>query len=147
MVKKITERTPFGARMFESRKKSGLSQEVVCKRIGCAQATLSELERLYESSGLTPQFADLYKVNPKWLATGKGDRTAISKHTETKGPSNDSAALTKQEEVLLDAYRKQQNEEVKNAALNLLKIGVNALSNGEGHTPARKKTKTGTHDR
>lgn len=47
-------------------------------RVGCSQGTLSELEWDGESSGLTPQFADLYGVSAKWLATGLGDKHSKS---------------------------------------------------------------------
>lgn len=82
---KYKERTPFGARMHEARMRSKLSQKVVCERIGCSQGTLSELERLYEGSALTPQFADLYRVNPKWLATGKGEMEPSKSVANTNG--------------------------------------------------------------
>lgn len=135
MVKKVTERTPFGARMFESRKKSGLSQEVVCQRIGCAQGTLSELERLNDGSALTPMFAELYKVNSKWLATGKGDMNArVTQQTQ-------EVELTPQEARFLDAYRKQPSEEIRLKALDILSIGVNATAKGKGRIPTQKEKK------
>ncbi len=66
------ERTPFGARMFESRKRAQLTQEQVRAAIGIGQSTLVDIEYKATSSGWTPQLAALYEVDALWLATGVG---------------------------------------------------------------------------
>ena len=71
-MEKNIDRTPFGSRMYQARKNAGLSQKEVSVKIGCSQSNLSDLERIADSSGLTPQFADLYKVSANWLSTGIG---------------------------------------------------------------------------
>lgn len=70
------ERSAFGQRMFDAREAAGLTQMDVRAQIGCSQGTLSQLEGMSESSGLVSQFAELYRVSAKWLATGDGPREA-----------------------------------------------------------------------
>lgn len=70
------ERTPFGQRLFEAREGAGLKQKEVQKAIGISQSTLSGLERVADSSGFTPQLADLYGADAKYLATGKSTSSA-----------------------------------------------------------------------
>lgn len=67
----ITERTPFGQRLFIARTKANLSQEQVAKEVGIAQSTLAEAEIYGKRSGYTPQLAAIYKVSATYLATGK----------------------------------------------------------------------------
>ena len=62
--------------MYEAREAAGLTQMDVRARIGCSQGTLSQLEGMSESSGLVSQFAELYRVSAKWLATGEGPKEA-----------------------------------------------------------------------
>lgn len=69
------ERTPFGRRLFIARTEAGLSQEEAAKAVGMkSQSTLSEAEISGKRSGFTSQLATLYKVNPTWLATGRGSK-------------------------------------------------------------------------
>ena len=68
-------RKPFGQRLYESRLDAGyLRQEEVAALVGMSQSTLSDLENQGQRSGYTAQLAALYGVNPRWLATGKGDK-------------------------------------------------------------------------
>lgn len=67
------DRTPFGFRMWQARKRASLTQMQVRKAIGVSQGTLSEAEHEHHTSGLTPQFAALYGCSAHWLATGEGD--------------------------------------------------------------------------
>lgn len=58
--------------MLAAREAKGLTQVQACRAIGCSQGTLAELEATTLSSGLTPQFAELYGVDAAWLARGPG---------------------------------------------------------------------------
>lgn len=65
----------FGERLKNARRRMQLSQKEVSSRIGMSQPLLSELENdEYTSSSFTLQLANLYCVNPLWLADGKGIR-------------------------------------------------------------------------
>lgn len=67
------ERTPFGLRLNQARKRAGLLQSDVAEKLGISQGTLSGLEKTGRSSGLVVQLATLYRCSPVWLATGEGD--------------------------------------------------------------------------
>lgn len=67
------ERSPFGLRLWKARERAGLTQMEVRKRLDISQGTLSDLERTGLSSGLVAQFAQLYRVDVHWLATGVGE--------------------------------------------------------------------------
>lgn len=54
-----------------------MTQMDVTKRLGIAQATLSELERTAHGSTHTAQFAALYRCSPVWLATGEGPQDVL----------------------------------------------------------------------
>lgn len=75
------DRTPFGERMYEARRKSGLKQLEVCSALGISQGTLSEAERVAHSSSRVAEFAQLYGVDPIWLSTGDVD-TPVMRHIE-----------------------------------------------------------------
>lgn len=66
------ERTAFGQRMREARRRADLTQVQVCKYLRIAQSTLSGLEDSALSSGRTVEFAKLYGCDATWLATGEG---------------------------------------------------------------------------
>jgi DNA-binding XRE family transcriptional regulator len=66
-------RTDFADRMRSARQRAGLSQAAVCRHLGLSQGTLSEAERIAHGSSRVTEFAELYQVNPHWLATGHGD--------------------------------------------------------------------------
>lgn len=73
------ERSAFGQRMFEARTRAGLTQMQVRKALGVSQGTLSDLEGEGQTSGMTPQYAELYRVNAHWLATGEGQRDQVQR--------------------------------------------------------------------
>lgn len=61
-------------RLKQSRKEKRLTQTEVANAVGITQATYSELERgLVKSSGKIVELANLFNVNPNWLATGEGE--------------------------------------------------------------------------
>lgn len=66
-------------RLRHARKLRGLNQVDLAKKSGMAQATISELETGESRSPWGTNLARLaqaLKVNPDWLATGKGDMEA-----------------------------------------------------------------------
>lgn len=69
----INMRTPFGQRMYDTRKHAKLTQEQVRTKLKISQSTLSELENEANSSGHTTAFAKLYGCDAHWLATGQGE--------------------------------------------------------------------------
>lgn len=83
------ERTPFGQRMYEARKRAGLTQQHVCMRLDISQGTLSEAEHVANGSAYTARFAALYRVNAHWLTTGEADATGapvVATHSRTSEP-------------------------------------------------------------
>ncbi len=69
----MTGRTKFGTRMLAAREQAGLTQLEVRSRLDISQSTISELENSANGSSRVAEFASLYKVDPMWLATGKGE--------------------------------------------------------------------------
>ncbi len=68
----MSGRTKFGARMLAAREQAGLTQLEVRSRLKVSQGTISELENSAQGSSRVAEFAALYKVDPVWLATGRG---------------------------------------------------------------------------
>jgi transcriptional regulator with XRE-family HTH domain len=66
------DRTPFGQRMVEARKRAGLTQQQVAEALKIRQGTLAELEVKGQGSAMVVQYASLYGCSPAWLATGEG---------------------------------------------------------------------------
>lgn len=66
------ERTPYGQRLFDARKATGLTQPKVAVILGISQSNLSDLERGAMGSSFTAELATLYRCDPLWLATGEG---------------------------------------------------------------------------
>lgn len=61
-------------RLRQTRKKKGLTQTDVAKKVGITQATYSELERgLVKSSGKIVEISQVLGVDANWLATGQGE--------------------------------------------------------------------------
>jgi phage repressor protein C with HTH and peptisase S24 domain len=71
------ERSGFGQRMYEARKRAGLTQKEVQAKLGISQSNMSDLEGMAESSSFTAQLASLYGCSPNWLATGEGSPEVI----------------------------------------------------------------------
>lgn len=67
-------RSEFGQRLFEARKRAGLTQADAAKGI-MGQSTLAELEKVGQGSAHTTALAKRYGVDPDWLATGLGEPT------------------------------------------------------------------------
>jgi len=57
-----------------------LTQINAAKKAKMAQGTLAELEQEGQGSSYTAQLAEIYGVNPNWLATGKGKMLATNEH-------------------------------------------------------------------
>lgn len=72
-MRSARERSAFGQRMYDSRKRAKLTQQDVEKRTGISQSNLSDLEGTAEGSTFVPQLAKLYRVSAHWLATGTGE--------------------------------------------------------------------------
>ncbi|MDF8362045.1 MULTISPECIES: helix-turn-helix domain-containing protein [Achromobacter] len=73
----------FGERLKESRRAANLTQKQVTKKVGIAQATLSQLESgSHPTSRYTPRLAHLYGVTARWLADGDGPRTHAAEDAE-----------------------------------------------------------------
>ncbi|WP_321874475.1 helix-turn-helix domain-containing protein [Burkholderia ubonensis] len=68
-------RTPFGERLFFARRRKGMTQREVAMHVGISASNLAELESTGVGSAFTVALAMLYKVNPVWLAYGKGPIT------------------------------------------------------------------------
>lgn len=70
----------IGVRLRHARKLKGLSQYDLAKASGVKQASISQLEtgisRSFKGTTLV-SFAQILEVSPDWLATGKGQMTAI----------------------------------------------------------------------
>lgn len=66
------EKMIFGERLKQARLEAGLSQGDLAKLVGVKQATVAEAEAVGKSSKKILEYAKALKVNPDWLATGKG---------------------------------------------------------------------------
>jgi transcriptional regulator with XRE-family HTH domain len=77
-------KTEFGQRMTAARKRKKLTQQQVCKAIGIAQSTLSELENSANGSQYTAELARLYGVDPIYLAKGETESELPAKMREPK---------------------------------------------------------------
>lgn len=72
-------------RLKSARKEQKLTQVEVSKAVGITQASYSELERgLVKSTSKIVEIANLFKVNPTWLATGQGEMIAPFDPTKLK---------------------------------------------------------------
>lgn len=111
------ERTPFGRRLFQAREAAKLSQKAVERAIGIKQNTLSEAEIKGKRSGKVPELAALYRVNPIWLATGKGPREIA--------PANTAAEATKTPYLVKPKGKREQRMDSIMAAAE--KIDTEAL--------------------
>lgn len=81
-----SEKTPFGRRLTKAREAAGYKQDEAARLVGMSQGTLGEAESQGKWSGYTPQLAALYRVDPIWLATGKGDMNSnTSQYHEIQG--------------------------------------------------------------
>lgn len=76
--------TDFGKRLAQARKGAGLTQKQLAAKVGVAQGTISEAEKIGHGSAYTYQLAVACGVHPHWLATGeevqepvKGGQSAI----------------------------------------------------------------------
>ena len=119
----ITERTPFGQRLFQARTWANLSQEQVAKEIGIAQSTLASAEIYGKRSGYTPQLAAIYNVPATYLATGKlapGEKLPWDDGQNAEGsrdihalerPQVKHEALSEDEVDLILAWRKCRREQ------------------------------------
>lgn len=89
------ERTPYGLRMLKARKRAGLTQQVARERIGCSQSNIVDMESIANGSSFTAQAADVYGVDPRWLATGQGTEPDWSSTglTPTRRQSSELADL------------------------------------------------------
>lgn len=73
-------------RLKSARKEQKLTQVEVSKAVGITQASYSELERgRVKSTSKIVEIANLFKVNPTWLATGQGEMIAPFDPTKLKG--------------------------------------------------------------
>lgn len=70
---KQTERTPYGARLFQARKHAGLTQGQLAKLAGTSQTNVADAEKIALGSSFTAQFAKVCGVSPEWLANADGE--------------------------------------------------------------------------
>lgn len=69
----------YGERLKAARKFACLTQKELAERSGVTQPTISQLETSEaDGSMFTAQFADACKVSALWLATERGEMTALS---------------------------------------------------------------------
>lgn len=78
----------FGERLKEARLDAGLSQGELAKLAGVKQGTVAEAEAIGKSSTKVLEYAKATKVNPEWLATGKGKKHTPSSIREKSDTSN-----------------------------------------------------------
>lgn len=80
-------------RLIWARERTGLEQKEVCDRVGMATSTYNRLEKgKNQKTSFIAQIADVYGVNPIWLATGRGSHvvTRITKLDENSTTVSDS---------------------------------------------------------
>jgi transcriptional regulator with XRE-family HTH domain len=69
------DRTDFGTRLRDARRRAGLSQTELAQLVGMAQSTLAELEKLGHGSAKTVALAAAVGVSAEWLAGGEAHKT------------------------------------------------------------------------
>lgn len=80
-------------RLIWARERAGLEQKEVCDRVGMATSTYNRLEKgKNKKTAFIAQIADVYGVNPIWLATGRGSHfvTKITKLDENSTTVSDT---------------------------------------------------------
>lgn len=83
----------FSERLKSARDDAGITQEQLAERIKKGQSLIGNLEsKARSSSSYIPEIAHALGVDAYWLKTGKGER------------SGSSRALSKDEQVLIDAF-------------------------------------------
>lgn len=126
-TRSVRERTPFGQRMYEARRRSGLTQGVVCAGLGITQGTLSGLESSGQGSRRVAEFARIYGCDAAWLATGQGSPGWAS---EPARPASHQHVVSEAEWRLLQDVRMALNErelEDIHARASLIRKHVEAL--------------------
>ena len=123
--------TEYGKRLRQSRREAKLTQKTLADKVGIAQGTISELEKIGHGSAYSYQIAVVCEVNPQWLATGEGDRKAKTvDRKERSGLTPDAIEIAVFFDMLTDkvdrtrAYvaamaailKVQEEREAKNAA-------------------------------
>lgn len=79
----------FGMRLRKARKDRGMGQEELAEKAGVSQSMISDLERGLSKSPVGTNLVSLaqtLKVNPDWLATGKGNMELPLPQTEAPLP-------------------------------------------------------------
>lgn len=75
----------YGERLKAARKFACLTQKELAERSGVTQPTISQLETSEaDGSMFTAQFADACKVSALWLATERGEMTAVGYPTHDR---------------------------------------------------------------
>lgn len=69
------DRSEFGARLYETRKEAGLSQQDLADAAGLSQSNIAELEKSGQGSAAITKLAKRLRVDPHWLAYGEGEKT------------------------------------------------------------------------
>ena len=66
------QRSEFGTRLVQSRKRAGLTQVQLARALGMGQSSMAAAEYVNNSSLKSTQIATILGVNPLWLSTGQG---------------------------------------------------------------------------
>lgn len=116
-------------RLKQSRKEKRLTQTEVANAVGITQATYSELERgLVKSSGKIVELANLFNVNPNWLATGEGEM--LSNNIPQKSQSYEPSTSTI--EFIETLKEMEKNGELTPQVVKLLNTTLNTVKSVSG---------------
>lgn len=72
---RTTDRTEYGARVQQARKRKGWSQQTLAAAVGMSQSGIGELETKGSGSLKTVEIAAALGVRAEWLTTGEGPMT------------------------------------------------------------------------
>jgi transcriptional regulator with XRE-family HTH domain len=149
-------RSAFGERVKKTRLHAQLTQHALAKALGTAQSTIAEMEWTAESSGYTAQIADICKVSPGWLATGKGNmlaqqekqqHVAHGQYTQYGIPSGVAAAIETLRLALIDvdSLTREQAKPIIDKLWtdpeNAQDLGIRMAKTLEGHNTSDNKKK------
>lgn len=70
------ERTEFGERLYQARRRAGLSQAELGQKVGLGQSAIAEAEGTGNGTTKTVQIAEACGVRAQWLADGTGPMLA-----------------------------------------------------------------------
>jgi SOS-response transcriptional repressor LexA len=103
------ENLMFGQRVAYVIETSGLSKAWIAEKLGISKQALNYLLKHSINPKFVDEFAELLKLDPKWLETGEGSPSIRTK--ETQQPSSTAIPIITKAELLTPTKRTNQSRE------------------------------------